>query len=71
MSIPIENLFCVMRVINASNTPLTVDQIKTKTWLSVSTVRRYTNRLDKEGLIDVKVDKATRHHLYMRRGLKV
>lgn len=69
MSVAIDNMFCIMRVINASNEPMTPSQISKKTLLNKRTVQRHAMRLAREELIDFK----SRSHgfLFMRRGLKV
>ncbi|MFZ2843349.1 hypothetical protein [Psychrobacter sp.] len=69
MSGPVDNMFCVMRVINASNEPMTPRQIADKTFLNVRTVQRHAIRLASEGLIEFKHRK--NGFLFMRRGLRV
>lgn len=68
MSVAIENMFCVMRVINASNEPMTPRQISDKTMLNVKTVQRHAIRLASEGLIGFKHRK--NGFLFTRRGLR-
>lgn len=68
MSLAIDNMFCIMRVINASNEPMTPRQIAAKTFLNVRTVQRHAIRLASEGLIEFKHRK--NGFLFMRRGLK-
>lgn len=71
MSASIEHMFCVMRVINASDEVMTVEQISDKTWLGDVTVRHYARLLEKEGLI--KIDSSGRggRLRYMRKNLKL
>lgn len=69
MSLAIDNMFCIMCVINASNEPMTVSDIAPKTFLHSRTVQRHAMKLATEGLIDFKSDGYKYH--YMRKGLKV
>lgn len=69
MSIAIDNMFCVMRVINNSNQLMTAAQIADKTFLNVRTVQRHAMRLASEGLVDYKHNGYK--YSYMKRGLKV
>lgn len=69
MSLAINNMFCIMRVINNSNEPMTVSQIAEKTLLNVRTVQRHAMRLANEGLDDIRY--SGYKYSYMRRGLKV
>lgn len=69
MSASIRNMFCVMRVINASNEIMTVEQISGKTWLGTATVRHYTRLLAAEGLIEINSSGRGGRLRYMRTGL--
>lgn len=71
MSNAINELFCVMRVINESNEPLCPEQIVAKTWLNLTAVRFYARRLCEEGLIEMIPHKKDGGHYYMRKGLRV
>ena len=70
MSNAINELFCVMRVINESNDPLCPEQICAKTWLNLTLVRFYARRLCEEGLIEITINKKDGRHYYMRKGLR-
>lgn len=54
MSLAIDNMFCIMRVVNDSNEPMTPHQISEKTFLNKRTVQRHAMRLATEGLIELK-----------------
>ena len=71
MSNAVNNLFSVLRAINKSNEPMTVEQISEKTWLGTATVRHYANRLVKENLIDVNTSGRGGRLHYMIKGLRV
>ena len=71
MSVAIENMFRVMRVINASNEPMGTAEIAAKCFLEVRTVQRRAFRLAEEGLIDFRMRKNNKDYEYMRKGLKV
>lgn len=70
MSNAINELFCVMRVVNTSNEPLCPEQIVAKTWLNLTAVRLYAKRLYEEGLIEIATLREDGHHYYMRKGLR-
>lgn len=68
MSLAIDNMFCIMHVINASNEPMTASDIADKTFLNNRTVQRHAMRLATEKLIDFKTDGYKYH--YMKIGSK-
>ena len=69
MSVAINNMFCVMRVVNSSSEPMTVSEIANKTFLNARTIQRHAMRLATEGLIDFKY--SGYKYSYMRKGLRV
>ena len=66
MSQAIDNIFSIMRVINASNTALTAHEISQQTWLSDITVKRHAKRLYKEGLIAIQQNAGERKYRYSK-----
>ncbi len=66
MSQAVDNIFRVMRIINASTTALTAHQIAQQTWLIDSTVRRHAKRLHKEGLIEISHNSGDREFHYSK-----
>lgn len=67
----VNELFCVMRIINASNEPLCPEQIVAKVWLNLTIIRFYAKRLYEEGLIEIATLREDGRHYYMRKGLTV
>jgi len=68
----LDKVFCIMRVVNSSNKPMTVERITVETQLQPRMIQRYAMRLASEGLIDFRnKPSGGRGFEYYRKGLRV